>query len=122
MTIDYRDLRTTYGAAERRIAPRGRRADDDGTGLVDSRLLGRVALEHREAEEAYFRALAGTAHGARVARLDGKAEGLALAVAVLSGIDVAEVRVRVAADSSERKRAGLDGVALARRSLEVGLS
>lgn len=113
------ELRMTYGAAERRIAPRGRRIEDDGTGLVDSRLFGRVALEHREAEEAYFRALARRAHGAHVAGLNGKAEGLALAIAVLSGIDVVEVRAKAAADSGERKRAGLDGVALARRALEV---
>lgn len=113
------ELRMTYGAAERRATPGGRRLEDDGTGLVDTVLFARVALEHRAAEEAYFRALERGDHGALVAGLNGKAEGLAFAVSLLAGLDVVDVRARAASDSAARQRAGLDGVALARRSLEA---
>jgi hypothetical protein len=133
-TIDPRDLRGLYGGPERRSSP-GRRADDDPTGEVSAMLFGRIALAHREAEEAYFRALdrigllssSGLVEGVderdrleRVASAaNGKAEGLAEAVALLSGLDVVEVRAKAAEESEARKKAGLDGVALARRALEA---
>lgn len=127
-TIDPRDLRGLYGGLERRSGA-GRRVDDDPTGEVSAMLFGRVALAHREAEEAYFRALdrigaaPSSIERARLERVassaNGKAEGLAEAVALLSGLDVVEVRAKAAEESEARRRAGLDGVALARRALEA---
>ena len=128
-TIDPRDLRGLYGGPERRSGA-GRRIDDDPTGEVSAMLFGRIALAHREAEEAYFRALdrlgANVGGGFERDRLErvassanGKAEGLAEAVALLSGLDVVEVRAKAAEESEARRKAGLDGVALARRALEA---
>ena len=122
-TFDPRDLRP-----ERRSGPGRRATDSDPTGEVSALLFGRVAMAHREAEEAYFRALdrLGRANELERDRLEraigaanGKAEGLAEAVALLSGVDVVEVRAKAAEESEARRRAGLDGVALARRSLEA---
>ena len=100
----------TYTGPDRRSG--GRRADDELAGNVDALLYGRICSAHEEAERAYFRALDRTGPlFSLVAAKNGKAEGLAEAVALLAGSDVVEVRAKVAKrleDERDRNLAGVD--------------
>lgn len=101
----------------------GRRADDLGTSRIDGVLYGALLALHHEAEEIYFRAIARADGSDRARRLIGlanaKAEGLAEAVALVSGDPVVDVRARAAELSEARKAAGLEGVAGCRRVVEA---
>lgn len=101
----------------------GRRADDLGTSRIDGVLYGALLALHHEAEEVYFRALARADGSDRARRLIGlanaKAEGLAEAVALVSGDEVVDVRARAAELSEARRAAGLDGVAGCRKVVEL---
>lgn len=123
-TFDPRDLRP-FGRRST-DEPLRRPLDEDPTGLVDVMLYGRVCGAHLEAERAYFRALDRELELERGAERDrvgilataanGKAEGLAEAVALLDGTDVVEVRARAAKSLDQERERNLVGVERARLS------
>lgn len=133
-TFDPRDLRPR-GPYGRRTTdqPLRRPVDENPAGLVDVMLYGRVCGAHLDAERAYFAILdreldekPWTEERKRLrdlgAAANGKAEGLAEAVAILDGRDVVEVR-RKASETLERERErGLSGVDRARGALEESIS
>lgn len=113
----------------------GRRAEDRAEG-VSALTFGLLSTRHLEAEGAYFRALdeekeakAISGRGSRfdgtritLARIttagrNGRAEGLAEAISILTGDDVVEVRARAALEIEARERRGLEGVGAARARL-----
>lgn len=89
---------------------------EDPTGKVDALLAARVASAHHEAEETYLRALDRGAP--TVPALNGKAEGLAEAFAILSGEDVIDVRARACEAISAQRGRALDGIGRARAALD----
>ena len=93
----------------------------EGTWGIDAVLYSRILAAHTQAEESYFRALTrdnGSEVAAyQIAVLNARADGLARAIAIISGEPVVEVRVRSTKLSEERRQRGLRGVALARKNL-----
>ena len=97
----------------------------EGTWGIDAVLYSRILAAHTEAEESYLNTLARddkTFHSAcRIATLNARAEGLARAIAIITGEPVVDVRVRSTKLSEERRQRGLRGVALARKNLAAHL-
>lgn len=124
-TFDPRDLRTFGRRADDRAVRRP--VDESPAGRVDVMLYGMVCSAHHDAERAYFAALdreleLGGRERERAAilsaGLNGKAEGLAEAVALLVGDDVVEVRRRASLLLEDERRRGIAGAARARKALE----
>ena len=105
--------------------PAGAGSGHDGTWGIDAHLYARILAAHTMAEESYFRALTrddGSEKSAsRIATLNARAEGLAEAIAIISGDLVVDVRVRSTELSEKRRQQGLQGVDRARRNLDVHL-
>ena len=91
----------------RRTGADRRAVSGDRTGEIDPILYGRLCVAHADAEEHYLRliALAG-GDGAWIqmlAEANGKAEGLALAVAIISGEGIWEIRERAQQRCEDRR-------------------
>ena len=97
----------------------------EGTWGIAAVLYSRILAAHTEAEESYFAALTrddGSEVAAyQIAVLNARAEGLARAIAIITGEPVVEVRVRSTKLSEERRQRGLRGVDLARKNLAAHL-
>ena len=94
---------------DRRTGADRRAVSGDRTGEIDPILFGRLCVAHADAEEHYLRvvALAG-GDDAWSRMLDGanaKAEGLALAVAIISGDGTGAVRERAQQRCEDRRGA-----------------
>lgn len=123
-TFDPRDLRPFGRRSDDRALRRP--VDESPVGRVDVMLYGMVCSAHLEAERCYFRALdreleLGGRERERAAvlssGLNGKAEGLAEAVALLVGDDVVEVRRRASLELEKERARNLEGVDRARAAL-----
>lgn len=94
----------------------------DRSGEIDPILYGRLCAAHSDAEE-YYVWIAGVngtynAWNREIVIADGKAEGLALAVAIVGGGDVVEIRTRVQQKCRARRAAGIRSVEQVLQSME----
>lgn len=113
-----------YAGPDRRRGPQRRGEGDDPTGRVDSLLFAKVASAHSDAEARYLGSIdsprANLAHSSRVlvtASLNAKAEGLAEAMAILSGGEPSEIRARAQELVRERQTRERASIADARAAL-----
>lgn len=114
----------SYAGPDRRRGPQRRAEGDDPTGRIDSLLFAKLASAQSDAEARYLGSVAsprpGLADSSRVlvtSSLNAKAEGLAEAMAIISGGEVSEIRSRSQELVRERQTRERASIADARAAL-----